>query len=108
MGSNDKDENQIVSIDVALARGSTYQLDLSKYGDKDDLAIIQSQATEFRKSEITKGLGCGKYLYTYESETTPKASSTGKDMVVLKIYELEDRQHDEGEQTLIIIHFTLK
>ena len=110
LGKNNKEENKTISLDVTLARGVTYQLDLGKYGDKDDLAIIQSQATEYAKSEITKGTGCGKYVYTYEAASTPKVSSNGKDMVVLKIYEPEGRGRCGGgdEQTLITIHFTLK
>ncbi len=109
MGRHGKDENETVSLDVTLARGTTYQLDLSKYGDKDDLPTIQSQATEYTKSEITKGTGCGKYVYTYEAPSTPKVSSNGTDMVVLKIYEQEDRRQCGGDdQTLITIHFTLK
>lgn len=107
MGRHEK-ENQTVSLDVTLARGATYQLDLSKYGDEDDLATIQTQATEFTKSEITNAAGYGKYLYTYEAASTPKVSSTDTDMVVLKIYEPEDRHHCGDEQTLITIHFTLK
>ena len=108
LGKNNKEENQTITLDVTLARGVPYQLDLGKYGDKDDLAIIQSQATEYTKSEITKGTGCGKYLYTYEAASVPKVATTDTDMVVLKIYEPEDRHHCGDEQTLITIHFTLK
>ncbi len=108
MGKHNKEENQSISLDVKLVRGTSYQLDLSKYGDKDDLAIIQSQATEYTISEIIKGTGCGKYVYNYEAASIPKVASTDTDMVVLKIYDQEDRHHCGDEQTLITIHFTLK
>ncbi len=104
-----KKETKYVTLDVILARGANYQLDLSAYGDADDLATIITQATDYTISEIVKNASTSKYLYNYTTATTPKFSSTGKDQVVLKVYEEEgERCRDKGEATIITINFTLQ
>ena len=107
-GRHGKDESKTVNINVTVARGDAYQLDLSQYGDEDDLATIQIQATDYSISEITQSASL-KYVYKYVAGSVPKVSSTGTDIVKLKISEPEQADHcKQTEQTLVTINFTLK
>ena len=107
-GRHGKDECKTVSINVTVARGGAYQLDLSQYGDADDVATIQTQATDYLISEITQSTS-SKYVYKYVAASVPKVSTTGTDIVKLKISEPEETDHcKHTEQTLVTINFTLK
>ena len=79
------DDVQIVNLDVTLAAGAVYNLDLSKYGDADDIAKIFTQAEHFDISEITGTTG--KYNYQYKVAAIPKVNFAGTDKVVIKLTE---------------------
>lgn len=107
-GRHGKDESKTVILNVTVVRGAAYQLDLSQYGDADDLATIQTQATEYLISEITQSV-TSKYVYKYVAASVPKVSTTGTDIVKLKISESEQKDDcKHTEQTLVTINFTLK
>lgn len=107
-GRHGKDESKTVNINVTVARGDAYQLDLSQFGDEDDLATIQTQATDYLISEITQSAS-SKFMYKYVADSVPKVSSTGTDIVKLKISEPEQADHcKQTEQTLVTINFTLE
>jgi hypothetical protein len=102
------DESKEVVLNINLARGAAYALDLSQYGDDDgdEIASIETQATEFDRSEI---VGSQKYTYHYIASATPKFSNTGKDKVVLKVAEKNSgRCRNKKEQTTITINFSLQ
>ena len=104
---HDKDELKEITLNITLARGTDYTLDLSQYGDADDIASIDTQAAEFDKSEIVYAQNVQKYMYSYTPNATPKFSTAGKDKVVLKITEPSGRCNKK-EQTIITINFTLQ
>lgn len=95
---------QYETLDVSLARGANYQLDLRQYGDADDIATITKQADDYVTSEISS------FVYKYTTATTPKVSSTGHDNVVLKVSEPAGRGRCGGHksETVISINFTLQ
>ena len=81
------DDVQIVNLNVTLAAGTVYNLDLSKYGDADDIAKIFTQAEHFDISEINST--AGKFNYQYKVAAIPKVNFTGTDKVVIKLTEPE-------------------
>lgn len=97
-----------VVLNVNLARGAAYELDLTQYGDDDgdEIATIETQATEFDRSEI---VGLQTFTYHYTASVTPKFLNTAKDKVVLKVAEQNrGRCGNKKEQTTITINFTLQ
>ncbi len=99
-----KDEVKNITINVSVDAGVAYHLDLSTYGDADDIATITKQATDFTISEIVKQGGLGNYSFMRNG--TPKTGGNGTDVVVLKIAEPADRKH--YEETNITINFTIQ
>lgn len=100
------DESKEVVLNINLARGAAYALDLTQYSDGDEIATIETQATEFDRSEI---VGSQNYTYHYIASATPKLSNTGKDKVVLKLAEQNSsRCRNKKEQTIITINFSLQ
>ena len=99
-------ENKSVTLNVTVNAGDTYKLDLSPYGDEDDIASIAKQATDYNISAISTDVYSRKYVYTFSRAGGSKAAATGTDQVVLKINEPEGRcrNHDE---TNITINFTV-
>jgi hypothetical protein len=102
-------ENELVTLNVTIAAGDTYKLDVSQYGDADDNAAISKQASDFNISEINTVNG--RYVYSFSRAGGAKLPATGTDEVVLKLTEPEGRgrgrcqSHDE---TTIKIHFTVQ
>ena len=45
-------ENKSVTLNVTVNAGDTYKLDLSPYGDEDDVASIAKQAADYNISAI--------------------------------------------------------
>jgi hypothetical protein len=99
-------ESKAVTLNVTQSSADTYTLDLSQYGDADDLTAIQTQATAFITSEINQNATSGKSIYTYTSIGNGKAGYTGTDKVVLKVYEPAGRKH--CDETIITINFTIQ
>jgi hypothetical protein len=106
--SKDGQRNQItaVALSVTVNAGETYQLNLSQYGDADDIASITQQAVSYQVSEINRDAVSGNYIYHFSKAGSPKSGGNGTDNVVLKISEPEGRgcHHDETDVT---IHFTI-
>lgn len=105
-----------ISLDVTLNAGELYSLDLSKYGDADDIATITTQANNFVTSEIAKTTVIGNYVFMKGG--TPKTGGNGNETVVLKISEANrgnatqnnDNKHGghcNKDETNITIHFTV-
>jgi len=107
-----KEQNNVkyVTLDVTLARGTNYNLDLRQYGDADDIVSITKQADDYITSEISRDASTSWYIYKYSTAATPKVSSTGHDTVVLKITEPGGRGRcgKHQSETDITIHFTLQ
>ena len=99
-------ESKAITLNITLATGAVYELDLSAYGDADDLATIATQAVHFDVSEINKSSLTGKYVYKYIVSASPKAGYNGTDKVVLKVYEPDGRPH--YEETVITVNFTIQ
>lgn len=99
-----------VTLDVTLARGADYQLDLRQYGDADDIVSITKQADDYVTSVVINDASTSWYVYKYATATTPKVTSTGHDTVVLKVSEPESRGRcgKHQSETDITIHFTLQ
>lgn len=119
------DEISNITLNVTVNAGETYKLDLSKYGDADDAAIITTQATNFATSEILKNATIGEY--NFSKAGSPKTGGNGNERVVLKISEgirggngitvggcipnsnsgdNHDKKH-HGDETNITIEFTI-
>jgi hypothetical protein len=79
------DEITNITLDVSINAGETYKLDLGKYGDADDVAIITTQATNFSTSEIAKVGVVGEY--NFMKAGNPKTGGNGNEIVVLKVSE---------------------
>jgi hypothetical protein len=79
------DEIKNVTINVTINAGETYKLNLSQYGDADDIASIIKQATTFTTSEIAKVGMIGEY--NFMKAGSPKAGGNGNEVVILKVEE---------------------
>ena len=101
-----ENESKSVTLNVTLAASAVYELDLSAYGDADDLAAITTQAANFDVSEINKDSLSGKYLYKYTVAASAKTGFNGTDKVILKVYEPAGRPH--YDETIITINFTIQ
>jgi hypothetical protein len=101
---HDRDEVKNVTLNVSIDAGVVYTLDLSTYGDADDIATITKQATDFNLSEIAKQGVIGKYSFMRNG--TPKTGGNGTDVVVLKIAEPAGRCK-RVDETNITINFTI-
>jgi hypothetical protein len=105
-----------ITLDVSINAGETYNLDLSKYGDADDVATITTQAANYLVSEITKTAVIGNY--SFMKAGSPKAGGNGNETVVLKVAEGQrgngnTRGNEHGgkqchkDETNITINFTV-
>ncbi len=111
-----KTETVNETLNVTLKAGDVYQLDLSKYGDADDVAAIATQAINFTTSEINKESFTGKYTYKYVSGTPTKAGVTTTDKVVIKLTEPQrgggcnqnNENNDNKDEADITINFTIQ
>jgi hypothetical protein len=101
---HDRDELKNVTLNVSVDAGAIYNLDLSAYGDANDIPTITKQATDFTLSEIVKQGVIGKY--SYKRNGAPKSGGNGTDVVVLKISEPAGRCK-RVEETNITINFTI-
>ena len=79
------DEIKNITLDISINAGETYKLDLSKYGDADDVATITKQAADFATSEIVKVGAVGEYDFMRTG--SPKTGGNGTETVVLKVAE---------------------
>jgi hypothetical protein len=99
-----RDEVKNVTLNVSVDAGVVYNLDLSTYGDADDIVTITKQATDYNISEIVKQGVIGKYSFMRNG--TPKTGGNGTDVVVLKVAEPAGRCK-RVEETNITINFTI-
>ena len=109
-----------VTLDVSVAAGTAYTLDLSPYGDYDDRAAITRQAISYTQSEIVPDSSLG--VYTFLKAGAPKLGGNGKEVVEIKItgsgcddddddddYDNDDDDDDDeyGQTTIITINITI-
>ena len=99
-----RDEVKNITLNVAIDAGVVYNLDLSTYGDADDIVAITKQATDFTISEIVKQGVIGKYSFLKNG--SPKTGGNGSEVVILKISEPAGRCK-RVEETNITINFTI-
>ncbi len=111
------------TLNVTVAAGQEYKLNLADYGTGQ--ASIVTQASAFSVSEINFQSGNG-YVYRYKTDGSPKAGETKTDKVVLKIvstseeyepgsgqceddYDDDDDDDDDEYKKVkkITIHFTI-
>ena len=102
----EKDEQKSITLNVTVAPGATYQLNVSQYADEDDEASIATQATNYSISEIKREGVVGNYMYKYVPHGSIKTGVTATDKVVLKVAESDNRCHKD--ETDITINFTIK
>jgi hypothetical protein len=98
-----KSEVKNVTLNVTINANDLYTLDLSQYGDADDIATITTQANTFTTSEITKTGIIG--TYSFKKDGIPKTGGNGTETVVLKVAEPAGRC--KTEETNITINFTI-
>lgn len=103
--ANLKHENQAITLNVSLTPDQLYKLDLSQYGDADDIASISTQAADFITSEVNFDNSSQKYFYTYTSSLNSKTALSKTEKVVLSVHEPAGRRH--CDQTIITINFTI-
>jgi len=85
------------SLNVTVAPGTEYRLNLSTYGN--GAASITKQASSFDVSEISYNSTSRGYVYTY-SNAGPKTGESITDKVVLRVlnqYETNDGGCRDGE-----------
>ncbi len=100
------DEIKNVTLNVTVNAGDTYSLDLSKYGDADDVATITTQAITYKTSEIVKVGTLG--TYNFVKDGSPKVGGNGNETVVLKVAEpARDGRCNKVDETNITINFTI-
>lgn len=105
-GRGHRAEMKSETLNITLKAGTLYQLDLSKYGDADDIATISAQGTNYQTSQIDHDGATGKYIYYYVSNPLVKTGNPMSDKVILKVAEPEGRCR-HIEETDITINFTL-
>jgi hypothetical protein len=96
-------ETKNVTLNITIPAGTEYKLDLSQYGDADDLARIVTQPANFATSQIDQITMPG--VYTFLKNGAPKVGGNGNEVVVLKVYEPAGRKH--CDETNITINFTV-
>lgn len=112
------DEVKYITLNETVAYGAVYNVDLSQYGDADDVATITKQSI---KSNASAMVGALEYSYTAPAVGVGKIASTDKDVVEITLTEGNrggprcgngsngggDRKgHDE--RTVITINFTIQ
>jgi hypothetical protein len=112
------EEVKYITLNETVAFGAVYNLDLSTYGDADDVATITKQSTKSNASAIASAFG---YSYTAPAANVSKIGSIDKDAVEITLTEENrgggrcgngnnggrDRKgHDE--RTVITINFTIQ
>ena len=111
-----KQETVSETLNVKIAPGATYQLDLSKYGDADDLATIATQAVNYQVSEISKESTSGKFIYKYVAPIPTKNGAVTTDKVVINFVEPERQggcngngeKDKEDIEATVTINFTIE
>ncbi len=114
------EEVKYITLNETVAFGAVYNLDLSQYGDADDVASITKQASKSNTSAIVSAFG---YSYTAPTANVSKIGSTDKDVVEITLTEgnrgngiarggcmsnggIDRKKHDE--RTVITINFTIQ
>ena len=104
------------TINIKIASGASYQLDLSKYGDADDLPTIATQAVNYQVSEISKESTSGKFIYKYVAPIPIKNGAVTTDKVVINVVEPEHHggcngngeKDNEDIEAIVTINFTIE
>ena len=115
-GRHHKHDTVSETLNVKIASGATYQLDLSKYGDADDLATIATQAANYQVSELSKESTSGKFIYKYVAPVPSKTGAATTDKVVINVVEPEHHggcngngeKDNEDIEAIVTINFTIE
>jgi hypothetical protein len=83
------DDIKNITLNISINAGETYKLDLSKYGDADDVAIITKQASIFTTSEIVTIGAIGEY--NFMKLGNPKTEGNLNEVVKIKVSEGKGR-----------------
>ena len=100
-------ESKQIVIDTTIASGTEYILDLKPYGDRDDVAFINKQASNYIISEIRDSSAEFAPVYHYLSY----AKTSLSDQVVLRVSEgnrLGTNHPHSSDSTTITINFTIQ
>lgn len=98
--------SKAVTLRENLTAGQLFTLDLSRYGDEDDLATITQQGVNYVISEIKGSSASSPYIYNYQAAGSVKTNSALTDTVVLKVYEPAGRPH--YDETIITNYFSVQ
>jgi hypothetical protein len=109
------EEVKYITLNETVAYGAVYNLDLSQYGDADDVATITKQATKSNASAMASTFG---YSYTAPAVGVGKIASTDKDVVEITLTEGNrggprcgngsNNRRENVERTIITISFTIQ
>ena len=100
-------ETKYITLNETLKAGAVYSLDVSAYGDADDIASITKQAAHYAISQIDKDGVSAENIYHFSVDTKSQANET----VVITLSEDHGGRsggrcnHDEA---VITVNFTVK
>jgi hypothetical protein len=101
-------KTQYVTLNETIQSGSTYILNLSNYGDEDDVVSITTQAKKYTVSEINKDAVTANNIYTF----SVLQKTTEKQTVVITLKENHQRGSGGGDcnrdKAVITINFTIE
>jgi hypothetical protein len=97
-------DTQYITLNETVISGNTYSLDLSAYGDEDDIPSITTQAKNYDVSQINKNAVTARNIYSFS--VTQKTSD--KETVVITLKEQHaGRGSCNRDEAVITINFTI-
>ena len=96
-----------VTLNETVKAGSTYSLDVSAYGDADDIASISTQATHYAMSQIDKDATTDASIYHFSYDT----KFQGNETVVITLSEDHNGRFGgrcNRDEAVITINFTVQ
>ena len=97
-----------VTIDTTINSGTAYQLNLTQYGDADDVAAIKTQAAQYTRSEIVNAASGFAPVYYFSANTDPKTGVLTEKVVIAITEGNSRRPHPCSDSTLVTINFNVQ
>ena len=92
-----------ITLNETVKAGSTYSLNVSAYGDADDIASITKQADHFAVSQIDQDAASKNSIYHFSIDTKFQANAT---VVITLSEDHGGRGHCNHDPAVITINFT--
>ena len=99
-------ETKYITLDETVQSGNTFALDLTSYGDADDIPSISTQATTYVVSQINKDAVTARDIYNFSSSVKAQDKQT----VVITLTENHAGSGGgrcDGAVAVITINFTI-